>query len=65
MEKLQLLFKNKPVIIVAHRLSTVKKADHIIVLDKGQIKEEGSHTSLIAAKGYYYELVKNQLELGN
>lgn len=65
MEKLQLLFKNKTVIIVAHRLSTVKKADHIIVLDKGQIKEEGSHTSLIAAKGYYYELVKNQLELGN
>lgn len=65
MEKLQTLFKNKTVIIVAHRLSTVKNADHIVVLDKGRIREKGTHASLIAERGYYYELVRNQLELGN
>lgn len=56
-------FKGKTVIIIAHRLSTVKNADQIVVLDKGIIAEIGSHTQLIKMKGYYYTLVKNQLEL--
>lgn len=55
---------NRTAIVVAHRLSTVKDADHIVVLDKGRIVEEGDHQALIARKGYYYELVRNQLELG-
>jgi ATP-binding cassette subfamily B protein len=50
---------------VAHRLSTVKNADQIIVLEKGRIVEKGSHLKLTTTKGKYYELVKNQLELGN
>jgi ATP-binding cassette subfamily B protein len=53
------------VVIIAHRLSTVKNADQIIVLDKGKIIETGNHTALTAQRGAYYELVKNQLELGN
>ena len=65
MDKLNSFFKNKTVLIIAHRLSTVKNANQIIVLDKGKIKEVGNHTSLVAAKGTYYNLVKNQLELGN
>lgn len=65
MERLERLFRGKTVVIVAHRLSTVKHADNIIVLDHGHIAEEGTHTALIAKKGFYYELVKNQLELGN
>ena len=65
MENLQLVFQGKTVVIVAHRLSTVKDADQIIVLDKGQIVEEGKHNSLIAQKGHYFDLVRNQLELGN
>jgi ATP-binding cassette subfamily B protein len=64
LENLQRFFKNKTVIIVAHRLSTVKNADKIIVLNKGEIVEEGNHEALSALKGYYFELVKNQLELG-
>jgi ATP-binding cassette subfamily B protein len=64
MENLQLVFSGKTVVIVAHRLSTVKNADQIIVLDKGRIVEEGKHNELITKKGYYYNLVKNQLELG-
>ncbi len=59
------LFKNKTVVIVAHRLSTVKNADNIIVLDKGKIAEQGTHKELTAKRGLYYNLVKNQLELGN
>ena len=55
----------KTVIIVAHRLSTVQKADQIVVLDKGRIVEIGTHQSLSQARGKYYELVKNQLELGS
>ena len=51
--------------VVAHRLSTVKNAHQIIVLDKGRIVETGNHASLIEKKGAYYNLVKNQLELGN
>jgi ATP-binding cassette subfamily B protein len=57
-------FKQKTVVIVAHRLSTVKNADQIIVLDKGEIVETGTHQQLTEKRGYYYELVKNQLELG-
>ncbi len=64
MEKLQTFFNNKTVIIIAHRLSTVKNADQIIVLDKGEITEVGNHKELTALKGSYYNLVKNQLELG-
>lgn len=62
---LDAFFKNKTVVIVAHRLSTVKNADQIIVLDQGNIVEVGDHATLTAQKGAYYELVKNQLELGN
>lgn len=65
MENLQLVFKGKTVVIVAHRLSTVKNADQIIVLDHGRIVEEGKHNALIAKKGHYFNLVRNQLELGN
>jgi ATP-binding cassette subfamily B protein len=65
MENLQLVFRGKTVLIVAHRLSTVKNADQIIVLDQGRIVEEGKHNSLIAKKGHYFNLVRNQLELGN
>ena len=65
MENLDKLFKNKTVIVVAHRLSTVRNADNIIVLDRGRIAEEGTHDQLTAKRGKYYELVKNQLELGN
>ncbi|NUO03500.1 MAG: ATP-binding cassette domain-containing protein, partial [Saprospiraceae bacterium] len=54
----------KTVIVVAHRLSTVKDADQIIVLHKGALVEQGTHEALAAAKGYCYRLVKNQLELG-
>ena len=65
MENLDRLFEDKTVVIIAHRLSTVKNADNIIVLDSGHIVEEGTHAELTARKGYYYELVRNQLELGN
>jgi len=65
MENLEKFFENKTVVIVAHRLSTVKNADKIIVLDNGKIVEEGNHVELTAKRGAYYTLVKNQLELGN
>ncbi len=65
MNNLDEFFKGKTVVVIAHRLSTVKNADQIIVLDKGKIVELGNHTELTALKGNYYELVKNQLELGN
>lgn len=64
MENLERLFADKTVVVVAHRLSTVKNADNIIVLDKGRIAEQGTHLQLTALRGKYYELVKNQLELG-
>ena len=50
---------------MAHRLSTVKNADKIVVMENGEIAEEGTHAELAFKKGKYYELVKNQLELGN
>jgi len=65
MENLENFFKGRTVIVVAHRLSTVKNADNIIVLDKGRIIEQGTHESLSRNRGEYYQLVKNQLELGN
>lgn len=64
MRNLEQFFKEKTVVIVAHRLSTVKSADQIIVLEKGIIVESGRHNDLIRKKGSYYHLVKNQLELG-
>lgn len=64
MEELNRFFKEKTVVVVAHRLSTVRNADNIVVLDRGEVVEEGTHASLIARKGAYYRLVKNQLELG-
>ena len=64
MNNLDLFYKNRTVVIVAHRLSTVKKADKIVVMDGGQIVEEGTHAELTQRKGIYYTLVKNQLELG-
>ena len=65
MENLDGLFENRTVVIVAHRLSTVRNADNIIVLDRGKVVEQGTHKELTEKRGYYYELVKNQLELGN
>ena len=52
-------------VVVAHRLSTVRDADRIVVLDKGQVVDEGTHEELTAQRGVYYKLVKNQLELGS
>ena len=63
-ENLSTFYKGKTVIVVAHRLSTVKHADQIVVLDGGKIAETGTHAGLTARHGKYYELVKNQLELG-
>lgn len=63
MENLNFFFRNRTVVIVAHRLSTVRNADQIIVLDKGIIVETGNHKELTIQKGTYYNLVKNQLEL--
>lgn len=65
LENLQSFFENRTVVVVAHRLSTVKHAHKIVVLHQGKIEEEGTHEQLAAKRGYYYELVKNQLELGN
>ena len=65
MENLQEFYKGRTVVVIAHRLSTVKNADQILVLDKGKIAEQGTHHELIEKRGIYYELVSNQLELGN
>ena len=64
-ENLEKFFKGKTVIVVAHRLSTVRNADKIVVLDQGKIAEEGTHEYLTSLRGKYYELVKNQLEMGS
>lgn len=63
-ENLNEFYKGRTVVVVAHRLSTVKNADQIIVLDGGKVVETGNHTTLIEKKGAYYNLVRNQLELG-
>ena len=65
MEKLNIFFKNKTVVVIAHRLSTVMNADQIVVLENGKIVEIGNHSELVKQKGNYYELVRNQLQLGN
>lgn len=64
-DNLKAFYKGRTVVIVAHRLSTVKDSDQIIVVEKGQIVEIGTHAGLIAGQGAYFHLIKNQLELGN
>lgn len=64
-ERLGEFFKGRTVVVIAHRLSTVRDADQIIVLDSGRIVETGTHGTLTARRGAYYTLVKNQLELGS
>ena len=65
MENLNNFFEDKTAVVIAHRLSTVKNAHQIVVLEKGRIIEQGNHQELIKQKGSYYQLVKNQLELGS
>ena len=64
-ENLDTFYRGKTVVIVAHRLSTVRNADQIVVIDHGKVVETGNHETLTAKRGAYYNLVKNQLELGN
>ena len=65
LQNLESFFSGRTVVVVAHRLSTVKNADQIVVLHKGEIVEKGTHYELVNLKGEYHSLVKNQLELGN
>ena len=60
-ENLNQFYRDKTVLVVAHRMSTVRNADNIIVMDKGRIMETGNHDTLIEKHGYYYNLVYNQL----
>ena len=64
-KNLEQFYKGKTVVVVAHRLSTVKHADQIVVLDSGRVVEIGTHDELVSKRGAYYELVKNLLELGS
>ena len=63
MHNLTEFYAERTVVVIAHRLSTVKFADNIVFIDKGRIVEQGTHEELIKQKGYYYTLVNNQLEL--
>ena len=65
MQNLDNFFENRTVIVVAHRLSTVKNADQIVVLEGGEVVEKGTHMELVGIRGIYFNLVKDQLELGN
>ena len=64
-ENLDKFYSGRTVVIVAHRLSTVRNADRIIAIEDGKVAESGSHNELITKRGVYYNLIKNQLELGN
>lgn len=64
-ERLNEFYKGRTVVVVAHRLSTVRNADQIVVVNRGRIVEVGTHQELVSNQGAYYHLVKNQLELGN
>ena len=64
LQNLERFFKGRTVVIVAHRLSTVKNADQIVVLEKGQLVELGTHEELTGKRGAYYRLVKEQLDMG-
>ena len=64
LENLESFFEGRTVIVVAHRLSTVKNADQIVILNKGVVSERGTHQELVNLKGEYFSLIKNQLELG-
>jgi len=63
LKHLEQFFKGKTVIIVAHRLSTIKNADHIVIMNRGKIIECGNHNELISKSGEYFKLVKNQLNI--
>ena len=65
MENLGSFYSDRTVVIIAHRLSTVKNADQIVVMDEGKIIESGTHNELLGLQGAYYNLVSNQLELEN
>lgn len=65
LEQLHQFYKGKTVVVVAHRLSTVRYADNIVVLDKGKVAEQGTHAELTAKRGIYFELVRNQLDMGS
>ena len=64
-ENLDKFYSGRTVVIVAHRLSTVRNADQIIAIEDGKVAESGTHNELITKRGVYYNLIKNQLELGN
>ena len=64
-DNIGLIFKNRTRIVIAHRLSTVRNADQIIVLRHGKVVEQGTHTELIDQRGYYYQLIHNQLEIAS